>query len=166
MARSCTLCTNPSREDIDLLLADGVSVTALAARYGFSESAGYRHKNQHTERPSLDLLELPDLTSRVTEVADSLRRARVRAEATSNGTAAVRAAAAELRALDTLSTRLGIDDLSLTTFIDDAAAALRRVVRLAMADADLLESLDRYAETRVMAKTAREELTRRTDIKK
>lgn len=163
MARPCSVCALSMRSDIDQLLADGVSVTALAARYGFSESAGYRHKNSHTERPSLDLLELPDLTSRVAEVADSLRRARVRAEVTSNGTVAVRAAAAELRALDTLSTRLGIDDLSLTTLIDETTAALRRVVRLAMDNPDLLDSLDQHSETRVVAKTARDELARRLE---
>jgi hypothetical protein len=45
--RSCTICAHRERPAIDLGLARGVSVTALARRYDLSTDSIYRHRKGH-----------------------------------------------------------------------------------------------------------------------
>jgi transposase-like protein len=45
--RSCTICAHRERAAIDLGLARGVSVTALARRYDLGTDAIYRHRKGH-----------------------------------------------------------------------------------------------------------------------
>ena len=43
----CKACDHPQRAQIDLGLANGISVPALVRRFGVSRDAAYRHKRNH-----------------------------------------------------------------------------------------------------------------------
>ena len=45
MPRKCTICAHTNRNDIDLLLVDGVSFRNIAEQYSLSTTAIHRHKN-------------------------------------------------------------------------------------------------------------------------
>ncbi len=47
MARTCTVCTHAERAAIDLLLVNGGSGNAVAAKYRVSEDAVVRHRARH-----------------------------------------------------------------------------------------------------------------------
>lgn len=47
MSRACTVCTHPHRPDIDALLVAGEPNRRIAARYGLSETAVRRHRQNH-----------------------------------------------------------------------------------------------------------------------
>lgn len=47
MARPCTICTHPEREQIDQALLEGVSFRNIAKRTGTSTAALSRHKKDH-----------------------------------------------------------------------------------------------------------------------
>ena len=47
VARVCSVCAHQDREALDAALADGAAVPALAARFGLSASALYRHRARH-----------------------------------------------------------------------------------------------------------------------
>ena len=48
MARSCTVCTHPKREEIDRALVEGVSAAEIAGRYRtLGERAVRRHRSNH-----------------------------------------------------------------------------------------------------------------------
>lgn len=47
MARTCTVCAHPEREDIDQALVSDSSNLSLSAEFGVTESALRRHKRNH-----------------------------------------------------------------------------------------------------------------------
>ena len=47
MPRTCTVCSHSAREAIDEALVEGVAFPALAAKYGVSKDALFRHKAKH-----------------------------------------------------------------------------------------------------------------------
>lgn len=47
MARHCTICDHPRREEIDTALIENIGYRAVAKRFGVSESATFRHRNAH-----------------------------------------------------------------------------------------------------------------------
>ena len=49
MPRTCSVCTAPSRNDVDRALAEGASFRNIARRFGTTASSVYRH-NAHTAR--------------------------------------------------------------------------------------------------------------------
>jgi hypothetical protein len=70
VGRSCTVCAHRERASIDLALARGVSVNALAKRSGLHHDALYRHSRNHLPAqlrakliagPSLDGIDLDKL---------------------------------------------------------------------------------------------------------
>ena len=47
MPRTCTVCTHPQKEEINQLLVAGTASRNIAARFGASASAVFRHKQDH-----------------------------------------------------------------------------------------------------------------------
>src|SRR3712207_9300377 len=47
MPRRCTVCDHSERHNIDGALVSGTPYRSVAKRFGLSESAVYRHKNEH-----------------------------------------------------------------------------------------------------------------------
>lgn len=160
MARPCSVCTRSDRARIDELLADGVSVQAVAAEYEIPARTLYRHRGAHTDNPAgeLEVLALTRIASRVEELANDLRLTRLRAQATGAHSTAIRAAAAELRALDQLSSRLGIDDTSIVEHLAEVGQFLEVVAREAMRNPQLLEALDSHDVSRDVAAMVRRAL--------
>ncbi len=50
MPRTCTVCTHPQKENINKLLVAGTPSRNIAARFGASASAVFRHKQDHLPR--------------------------------------------------------------------------------------------------------------------
>lgn len=157
MARACSVCIRSDRARIDDLLADGVSVVAIAAERDIPARTLYRHRSAHTDSSDgeLDVLALSRISSRVEELANDLRITRLRAQVTGAHNTAIRAAAAELRALETLSSRLGIDDTTVIEHLTEVGQFLEVVAREAMRNPQLLEALDAHDVSRDVAAMVR-----------
>ncbi len=71
MARACTVCQHPAREDIDRALVAAGPLQRLAAEFGLSRHALYRHKHAHIPaalakaQEAKDLLQSDDLFAQV-----------------------------------------------------------------------------------------------------
>lgn len=50
MPRVCTICTHDQRDEIDAAIVSGAPYRQIAERFGTSESAMYRHKNDHASK--------------------------------------------------------------------------------------------------------------------
>ncbi len=57
MPRSCSICTNPKRSEIDAALVAGTAYRHIASTFGLSSSATYRHKNKCIPRVMADAVQ-------------------------------------------------------------------------------------------------------------
>lgn len=130
------MCSAPDVRDINARLTMGVPVAKIAAETSYSESAIRRHGAAHlgrladlgpdAEHPVTDLIE------RLSLVLDDLDRVRRSALSTARGDLVVKSASAAARVIDSLSARLGIDDLETAKLLregDNLATAVARAVR-------------------------------------
>ena len=58
--RVCGACAHPDRIALDAALANGAAVPVLAARFGLSASAVYRHRGRHLRQQPAPLALAPD----------------------------------------------------------------------------------------------------------
>ena len=79
MARSCTVCTHPKREQIDRALVEGVSAAEIAGRYRtLGERAVRRHRSNHLPARMVmaeKAAELVEADNLLDQVGDLQRRA-------------------------------------------------------------------------------------------
>jgi hypothetical protein len=61
MARRCTVCDHSEKHSIDELLVTGTPYRGIAKRFGFSESAVYRHKTEHLPAHLLKVKEAEEI---------------------------------------------------------------------------------------------------------
>ena len=61
MARTCTVCIHPAREEIDKALLDGGPYRRIAGRFGASPSAVYRHKKDHLPKALIKAAEVREV---------------------------------------------------------------------------------------------------------
>lgn len=157
MARTCSICLRSDLSRVNELLAEGVSVVAIAAEYDIPARTLYRHRAAHTDSSDgeLEVLALTRIASRVEEVANDLRLTRLRAQVTGAHNTAIRAAAAELRALDQLSARFGIDDTSIVDYLREVGLFLEVVAREAMTNPQLLAALENHEVSQDVAALVR-----------
>jgi hypothetical protein len=157
LGRPCTICTLPNRAEIDAKLVTGAFVTSIATRYGVSGRSLYRHRAAHLERPLLEAASVAlDLGTRAFEIADDLRRTRRTAQLSGNHLAATRAAMAEIKALEVLGDRLGLEDAGTLDLLDSALKALQVIAKAALTDAHLFDLLDAHPETVEITRRIRE----------
>lgn len=171
--RVCTICGGPDRSEIDSALTQGSSVTQLSQQFGVSRDSLYRHLKFHL-RPAMQraLKAAPAfrpaaLVVRIADVADAARDARVQAYAVGNARLGAQLGDAEVRALQVLAERFGVDHDSATEDLRDAEALadalvelMPRAPRLAELLAELLDRQERpdLAE-RVRQLTTRQEIS-------
>jgi AraC-like DNA-binding protein len=105
---------------LDAALSLGTPVTTVARDFGFSESSIYRHSRRHLSqsilresRASRDTGTV-DLLEDLLDVHHDLRAARLNAMATGAIGTLIRSADADLRAIDALLNRLGVNGSSET----------------------------------------------------
>lgn len=141
----CRVCGGPDRSEIDAQLSRGGSVTQLAQQFGLSRDSLYRHLKFHL-RPAMQaaLKAAPTfrpsaLVTRIADVADAARDARVTAYASGNARLGAQLGDAEVRALQILTERFRIDH-------DDAADELRDANALAGALSELMHRAPKLAE--------------------
>ncbi len=78
MPRICTVCTHPQKEDINKLLVAGTPSRNIAARFGASASAVFRHKQDHLPRALVAAAEARGITHGAS-LLDQLRDLQARA---------------------------------------------------------------------------------------
>ena len=72
MPRICTICTHPQKEEINKLLVAGTPSRNIAARFGASASAVFRHKQDHLPTALVAAAEAREITHGVS-LLDQLR---------------------------------------------------------------------------------------------
>lgn len=90
MARTCTICTHPDRQDIDLAVVSGQSHQDISASFRVSHDAVQRHSSNHigvglkkAAQRRTDL-RADDLLAAMVSVADEAREAHGRAKEDGN----------------------------------------------------------------------------------
>lgn len=145
--RPCSVCRHAGRDQIEIGLLAGESVSLLSHRFGVSTDSIYRHTRAHLAPAARTALDGPGamppsvIASRVLEIADDLRTSRRNAQNSGRRADAIRAADAELKALTTLSDRLGVTDVEILAELDNTSrliTALGTVIRRDPAIADVL----------------------------
>ena len=61
MARTCTVCTHPSKEDIDKSLLAGTPYRSVAKQYEASPPSVYRHQQDHLPAAMVKALEVAEV---------------------------------------------------------------------------------------------------------
>jgi hypothetical protein len=152
--RRCTICTSFDRTEIEKLLLTGLTPNRrIAAQFQISEAGVRRHRENHmAEQIELALqveeaLVLPgDFGQRIVAIADSLARTRERAEAAGMHSVALKASQAEIAALNTILTRLGITDQSSLDIVLDAQELARGIKTVALRNPEVAGQLRELLE--------------------
>jgi hypothetical protein len=77
MARPCSVCKHPQRQDIDQAIINSESVEILSKRYSVTVSSLYRHKDNHLFKALQDSKRAQDLVrsdSIIDRIEDLIRR--------------------------------------------------------------------------------------------
>lgn len=168
MPRPCTVCSSSSLSAIDAALGMGVSVPAIATNHNLASSSVYRHKRNHLPGPVTDDvldLDVTELGARMLSIVDDLRTQRLTAQAVGSRADAIKLAGLELRGLDALGNRLGIDSTVTLDSLSTATSILRSIQRFAVTDPEaasgLIAELARHPETEDVAEALTARLTRK-----
>src|SRR5258708_25608302 len=87
MSRTCTVCNNPRVSEINQALLGSEAYRIIAKRFGASQSAMYRHQQEHLPqalvkaKDAAELLSADNLLARVGELEADARRIAAAAEA-------------------------------------------------------------------------------------
>ncbi len=135
-----SVALHPQRSQIDTLLAQGLPIAVIARRFNLSDSAVYRYQNRQAfpdfreglnaegSAPSGTVLD--QLLELVQQLGDQRRALR--------GTNLMsRAASAEMRAIDTLLNRLGVDHEDVAEQMRDAWVLVQSVGRVVRKNPEL-----------------------------
>ena len=86
MGRPCTICRHPKREEIDrALVRNEAGYRTVAARFGISASALFRHKREHLPALIAKGLEALGVTVQASSPDDAIQAAQERPRALSSG---------------------------------------------------------------------------------
>lgn len=128
--RPCLICSNPNRASVETQIVAGVPIARIARQLGINSSSVYRHISAHLA-PELRAsmrnsagLDTTALLGRIADIADDSLRARHTAMEAGATATALKAADGELRAINVLMDRLGIDNTETIELLAEA----RRVV--------------------------------------
>lgn len=135
MPRQCTVCSAVNVRAINAELATGTALSTVASKFPLSESALRRHAKNHLalamwDPEQLDAVTPTDLIDRLSAALADVDRVRRQAVATGKGELVVKAATATRQLTETITARLGIDDLESARLLRDAEALGRAVGRL------------------------------------
>lgn len=146
MAGVSSISKHPARDKIIQDIAEGVSNAEVARRYGLSESAVSRAKIAHHNAlaSELDDSRAPtptDLLTRLADLADSTRSARITADAGGSPQTRARAQANELAALDKLLDRVGVTDLTAIKIASSTGALVKAIRDFTLHNPDSAEAV-------------------------
>lgn len=137
MARPCSTCSHPKRQEIDIRLLGGERKEALASRYGISRSSLYRHAGKCLRTSLIQDLRATeevgavDLIEALANTLADVQAVRSAAVLAGRGAEVVNAATAVVRTVSVLFDRLGVDS-------DDVVAPLREADALGRAVVDVI----------------------------
>lgn len=155
MAGVSSIAKHPARDKIIQDIAEGVSNAEIARRYGLSESAVSRAKinHNHALAAELDDSRAPsptDLLSRLADLADSTRKARITADAGGSPQSRARAQANELAAIEKLMDRVGVSDLTAVKVASSAGSLVKAIRNYTLQHPDsapaVLDALGQYED--------------------
>lgn len=171
MTSRSSIAKHPARERIIQDIAEGVSNAECARRYQLSESAVSRYRIAHFSAlaAELDDSRAPtptDLLSRLADLADSTRKARITADASGSPQSRARAQANELAALDKLLDRVGVTDMTAVQVAASAGALVKAIRDFTLSHpesaADVLEALGAHQELLELRDALRASLRKKT----
>ena len=144
MPRRCTVCTHPSRHEIDVAIARGDSYQMISNRYQISWQSIRRHANAHLPKTVQSAVRA--------EIAQSVQNA-IRTEVIEPGTSIL----SQVRELNRRALQL-LDEAAAQRRYTGAAAFLKEARELLTLEARLLGELDRervevrnYLDVRALA---------------
>ena len=137
MGRHSQIATHPQREAIERAMVEGVSGVEISRRYGVSESSISRYSKLNYQAAIARVMatqehDAADVMTRLLDLADSARAARKAADQAGTPLTRVRAQAAELKVLERVADRLGINDVTavhLSQASSDLIAVLRAIAK-------------------------------------
>lgn len=145
MPRSCSICVNSNRTDIEALLLEGTPLRTIADHHGVSKTALIRHRDDHLPdrllraRDAEEVANADGLLIRLGELTGEARRIGGKAEAEGDFRAAL-AAVRELVRIVELQAKL-TEQLGPETVVNVAVDARVQAV--------MLEALEAHPEARI-----------------
>lgn len=152
-------------------MLEGVPIQLIAADLGVNATAVYRHNREHIRTQLRRALEAKGLSTGVTDLAgrlavllDETEAVRERARSTNDSRLLLQAVTTEAATIETLSKRLGVDDLELLLAVREAQALVNACARelpaYPEAFAALINELSSSEHGRDLAQVLRPLLTR------
>lgn len=141
--KASTIATHPARAEIEAALNAGEPYRSISAKFGVSRSSLSRFvlSRAPLARVLADEPNLTEIIPRLLEAADDAQALRRQTRASGNAAARARAIKTEADLLATLADRLGVDDVSLSEFIEQARELIRALRAFALRDPDAARSL-------------------------
>ena len=147
LGRPCSTCSHADRAEIENALLSAGSLSSLSSRWGLSVAGVKRHIAGHMA-PELreqlrgsQAMNVTDLLQRLADIANDARDARTRALDAGNVSISLKAGDAELRALATITGRLGVDDSAVLAQLRDGEMLARAVGSLIRSHPQAVEAL-------------------------
>jgi hypothetical protein len=171
--RACTICTSPSRADIETALVDGHRVSRVSLDFSVGPDAIRRHLVKHVSLQVLEAMRTVEglspatIVTRLQELVDAARDARDVATDKGQTALALRAGDAEARALVVLADRFGVTSDSVAQDLSSAGDFAQAIGRVSSQSPEaghlLADALDQIGH-RVYADTLRAAITRNKGI--
>lgn len=141
------MCSHPGREQLEAALIDGDNISSIARRFAVSSDAVYRHTRRHFSAAAREAMTGPaglapsDVAARVLAVADAARDLRLTSATSGRRGDAVRSMSVELKALETLSDRFGIENSDVLAEIAQLSTLATSLARLMRRDPTVATAL-------------------------
>lgn len=142
--RPCEVCRSMQRQVIEEAIYCGERVSQISQRFTVSSHSLYRHIRNHSTPELKEAFHATvnvnamSIISRVADIADSARDVRLRAD---TDELALKAGATELRTLETIATRMGIDHESTIQIVKEAKELARAVGEVARNKPEVAEKI-------------------------
>lgn len=163
-----TVAKHPARAEIERALDAGEPYRSIATKYNVSRSSLSRFAL--SRKPLVRVLQdepnLTDVVARLIEAADDAQALRRQTRASGNPPARARAIKVESDILTTLLNQLGVDDLALGEFYDQAHALVKAIGTLADTNPDSARDLLEAMRANAALSDMRDALKRRIESKK
>lgn len=142
--RPCDVCRSMKRGEIEEGISKNQRISHISQRFGVSRYSIYRHIKNHASVEVRDAFQLTlegdvaSIASRIVDIADSVRAIR---EASASDELVLKAAAMELKTLEALAHRFGIDHEDTARGLEESKSLARAVGKLSREAPELRERL-------------------------
>jgi hypothetical protein len=146
--RPSTIRNHPAREEIERALDAGEPYASVCAKFNLSKSALSRFNlsRKPLKRIFEDEPNVTTILPRLVQIADDAQSLRVLTKLNGTPPARARAMKVELDTLSILAERLGLDDTSVTEFVDETLELVHAIRELSQTEPEATRALLRVLE--------------------